>query len=295
MTGYATDQDFLQHIREQREHAHYFRACHSARSHLRLSVDLPLPLLVYERVMDLGNKTTAIYGVGPNSTGLSWVSYIFDYVYQAWLRPYRSDLEFARFLAHILSVQDGERLPETGEIIAVHHALCQQADSFEANKDQHPKPYMGHTGYLLEESSHFRLQPLFRAIIILFDAPKISYKGFEVRIVRTGIEDHLSSPISFHSIQDKSQGYNGDGSTEVTTDLASALEFVLDLERREAAAYPTFYADESIFDRYYGDPNPLARRKHYCGGEIRGPSTTWVTGQPQPKTKRMCFTKELTS
>lgn len=58
-----------------------------------------------------------------------------------------------------------------------------------------------------------------------------------VYLVRTGIEDGLSAPITFESIADKIENHLGDSRDVVKTTLETAVDFVMGLEAREAAVF----------------------------------------------------------
>jgi hypothetical protein len=56
-------------------------------------------------------------------------------------------------------------------------------------------------------------------------------------LVRTGIEDGLSASITFKPVVDKIDGYVGATRSIVKVTVETAIDFVLDLEAREAAVF----------------------------------------------------------
>jgi hypothetical protein len=82
-----------------------------------------------------------------------------------------------------------------------------------------------------------------------------------VLVIRTGVEEGLSAPISFdpiaHQISAFSHGSHGE--TAVETALDTAVDFVMDLEEREVAAFGL-------------RPDPVASTRGLEDGCFQGPS-----------------------
>ena len=83
--------------------------------------------------------------------------------------------------------------------------------------------------------------------------------------MRTGLEAGLSAPISLNSLEAKSLSLDRpELELEPAFDIvrvspATAIEFVLDLEEREAAAFPTKTKSLDLTHDLSLDPPPTAR------------------------------------
>lgn len=100
--------------------------------------------------------------------------------------------------------------------------------------------------YILGQCPNFHLQPLFRGLVVIVDPRKYNevdssaIGGMSVFLVRTGIEEGLSAPITFESLRDVSITSPEPPGNMVETTLDSAITFLIDLEAREYAVtgYP---------------------------------------------------------
>jgi hypothetical protein len=96
---------------------------------------------------------------------------------------------------------------------------------------------------IVDNYQHHVLQPLFRALLIVVDEKdyaqqdSASVGNMSVLMVRTGIEDGLSAPVTFESIRHKSEACDEGTPTIIKTRLETAVDFVISLEAREAAAF----------------------------------------------------------
>ncbi|RFU78648.1 hypothetical protein TARUN_3618 [Trichoderma arundinaceum] len=83
-----------------------------------------------------------------------------------------------------------------------------------------------------------------------------------VLLIRTGVEDGLSEPISFEPIAHKIESFvNGShGETAARMTLETAVDFVISLEKREVAAFGP-------------QPDPVASTRDLENGGICGPSS----------------------
>lgn len=99
---------------------------------------------------------------------------------------------------------------------------------------------------IIRDQHNFILQPLFRALAVAirvqhYDVELTDIGRMPVTLVRTGVEDGLSAPITFDSIASHLtmvvlSGANG-VMTAVETDLETAVGFLMDLEQREIATF----------------------------------------------------------
>lgn len=85
-------------------------------------------------------------------------------------------------------------------------------------------------------------------------------------LVRTGDESHLSAPISFEKIRaeslplDRSEITLNDGIDAIRVSLATAVQFIADLQKREEAAFP-IERDLLLVDKSLC-PSPMEHPRH---------------------------------
>lgn len=91
---------------------------------------------------------------------------------------------------------------------------------------------------------------------MFFDYPAPWLEEGKVQLIKTGLTAGLSQPITFEGIPTE-EPYDPSTNT-ITTDFATAIEFVLALERREIAAGCVNY-DTTAIDKFLGDTDRLAR------------------------------------
>lgn len=96
------------------------------------------------------------------------------------------------------------------------------------------------------ESPYFKfrvLQPLFRALMTIVCSERYENEDsgavgrIPVLLVRMGVEDKLSAPITFESIAGRINGTPKQDGRAVETTLETAVDFVTSLDAREAAAF----------------------------------------------------------
>jgi hypothetical protein len=88
------------------------------------------------------------------------------------------------------------------------------------------------------------LQPLFRAVAIVLRSKDYGISVSTIAeipalLILTGVEEGLSAPITFDSIMDKIGAHHQAGVSvqAAETSLATAVGFLMDLEKRELAAF----------------------------------------------------------
>ncbi|KAI9663471.1 MAG: hypothetical protein M1831_002480 [Alyxoria varia] len=221
--------------------------------------------------------------------------FFYDYTYCLWYKPNKTDLEFGRAFARLVTVLDhnGNSLVSPTHCVPLHAAFCWQIENLPFNKDAHPQstefPITGtHEELCINDDSYlqyFKIRPLFRAIIMAVNTSKLNARNLQVNLIRTGNEKYLSAPINFDGICSMSSGYRGPGTREVETDLKTAVEFVTSLEEREAKAFPEKYKPCEVFDPTLFDPRRVAREQGYPDkGLIEKNSTAWCDVEPkEPK------------
>lgn len=95
-----------------------------------------------------------------------------------------------------------------------------------------------------------------------------------MQLIKTLITAGLSQPITFEGIPTE-EPY-GPSTNTITTDLATAIDFVLALERRENAAGCVNY-DTTAIDKLLGNTDRLAQHLGYPSATVPGPSSSWLT------------------
>jgi hypothetical protein len=191
--------------------------------------------------------------------------------YRLWQLPWQN---------HISSSCEEPRstCPTSHQVLVVHEALCAQVSQRLTNFDESERiraeTEISTRMYFEDQIHHFRLQPLFRAIVMVVEDCGNSVENCRVHLIKTGRVDGLSEPISFESIRHKAHGpFNKD---VVTTDFETALDFLIALERKEVNA-GCASVDAFELDKGLGDAQERAERLGYTSGPIAGPSTLWTT------------------
>ncbi|KAI1318284.1 hypothetical protein F5Y16DRAFT_414462 [Xylariaceae sp. FL0255] len=227
---------------------------------------------------DTCNKTVPIYILAGKSA-LLLNTVLHNYIYRKWFRPYRSEIEYDRFFCKFIiagSLPKEIRLSHstTATMISINKDVCAETDKARFKYDQllvNGGLCLPWSTESLKENQFYILQPLFRAILILvsswdYQLEDSSTVGtIPVYLVLTGITDGLSAPITFESISGKIDTDVGDMPGTVKTTLETAVNFVMGLEAREAAAFGL-------------QPDPVASWKPRGDVErlVEGPSSRFV-------------------
>ncbi|KAK5992998.1 hypothetical protein PT974_06423 [Cladobotryum mycophilum] len=171
-----------------------------------------------------------------------------NYVYRRWFKPYRSEIEHQRFICKFIQPKDavGEASPSQStinNIAFLHRSICAEVETCRRTYIETITSGAPPWGIVKNHQS-FILQPLFQALLIIISPEH--YNGEDsktlgrlpVFLVRTGVGDGLSAPITFEPIADKIiDGYTGETTTTIKTTLETAIDFVIYLEAREATAF----------------------------------------------------------
>ncbi|KAK4044122.1 hypothetical protein C8A01DRAFT_12426 [Parachaetomium inaequale] len=214
------------------------------------------------------NKTAPIYILPGDSTSLwDWrllLVVLHNYLYRTWFRPYRSEIDWGQFLAQVIKVRPGPAPQTTESPVGAARLAASMSCGICAHVEE-TQQKLGDRWYgvmCLEEAvalakelgfpdserinqqKFLVLQPLFRAVAIVLRSsdygtavPAIA--EIPALLVLTGVEEGLSAPITFDSIADKIGAHHqaGDSIQTVETSLATAVGFLMDLEKRELAAF----------------------------------------------------------
>ncbi|KAJ4252829.1 hypothetical protein NW762_010735 [Fusarium torreyae] len=228
------------------------------------------------------NKTAPLYNL--NFSGdkrLEWpLSITLDnYIYRRLFRPYRTSIDLGQYIVkRIMPVE----WPQTSDLetgvrvtLRTHNMIMNALDSVEQ-----------------EDEFHITL-PLFRAIMIII--PVLSYStcddlknlsSIKVLVMATGQQKGLSAPINFALMTEKVKSVKYTGLSGVETDLETAIDFVMALERREEAVFgqqpDPFAAARSLGPAFYKESQDYADRLGWTGGTIVGPSSRWVSDKRFP-------------
>lgn len=255
-----TNEEILHRLRYEEEFRHRFN-----REYFFYRRSLPLPLkpssadlrVELENIQDSCNKSTAIYTINPRPKPHTRAynqdsdnrSDMILYIYERWFQNHNVDTDFGDFVAKLICIRPPlDEQVTVEDIIKVHQLWCEHVDltlpSCATDKsllgvavqDRPYNPDHGPIGINSDQNIHFKLRPLFRALILVADSNS-SQKGSErvVHLIRTNLAE-LSAPITFSSIEPKIDHDFSRG--HVTTTLSAAYDFVMALELREQAAFP---------------------------------------------------------
>ena len=124
----------------------------------------------------------------------------------------------------------------------------------------------GGLGFTSKQWQFHKIRALFRSLIMVVDPSVSNIPGSQaVHLVRTGV-DFLGAPIDF-------EGLGKEEDVSVMISLERAVDFVMELEGREAGALPED-RDMTALDSRLGGVKDI-RRSGYVG-EIRGPTSSWI-------------------
>ncbi|KAL7948524.1 hypothetical protein V8C42DRAFT_314740 [Trichoderma barbatum] len=296
----VTRDELLWFLRTEHEGAHrsniaYPAVIYSYSASARDAAAGCLPDMPKHHWVDTCNKSVPIYII-PSGRWLLLRVVLHNYIYRRWFRPYRSEIDFHRFICRFINPYDiynelsTVSMATIHDIISLNQAICTKV---EAQRSGFMDQYMRCVSVGEKESGpdggtpdHRILQPLFRALLIVVSDEKYNKEtsktvgSLPVHLVRTGIEEGLSAPISFKPIAAKIYRHIEPGRViEVT--IETAIDFVMGLEAREVAAFglrPDPITDWKPFDymikdwQSRGETEPLV-----------GPNSQWVDTKKYPR------------
>ena len=292
-----TNEEILRKVRYYEEWEHRRRREYFAIDRpltLSLTPTLPIPQAQLEQIQDCCNKSTAIYYM------TSTIPFnIMHSIYEQWFRGRNIDINFGKFVAKLIRLEmPSDEQKVTGEdVIGIHKAWCEHVENAlplcspengqtgtELEIFTYRRHHHGLLGINQEQYMHYKLQAIFRALIIVIDS-QASEKSPEtvVHLIRTNMTSELSAPIALESIRPQFEPnlyFGHEKNDVVSTTLSAAIEFVMALESREHAAFPGENCwDPSTVDRRLGgSKSPMERAKEmgYTVPEMREPTTDWV-------------------
>lgn len=206
------------------------------------------------------NKPTTLYWAhsAQRSDTFPCPRFIWGCIFKEWFRyqDYKPRMDFEQFFANPI------RITSTGpstifDILETHEYLHNQASLLldKIKRDERESPRIS----ARPSVQNFKLFPICRAIVMVFDEfvsmEDQDYPDGYVEIdeelqrqnvlmVRTGDESGLSEAINFESVREQAlplarPDLNAhDGIEAIRVTLATAVRFVIDLQRREELAFP---------------------------------------------------------
>ncbi|UKZ84325.1 uncharacterized protein TrAFT101_000238 [Trichoderma asperellum] len=268
--------------------------------------------MTHKQANDCFNKATPIYIFSARRSFYTslLLKLLHNFLYTKWYRPYRNEVEYRRFLAKTFLPQllpsDLQPGPLVDFATKVHDTICKRAqaaqdavkrldpDNLEEPLDSNlPANWWDCEGLdkpgIIQSQKGFILQPLFQAVIISIRLEAFNkdteLSQIPVLLIRTGVEEGLSAPVSFDPIAHKIKGFihSSGGKTAAQMTLETAVEFVISLENREIAAFgyqpsPAVSTQKLHDASSIGDLDIMyeARRMGWGDEVLAGPSSQWV-------------------
>ncbi|RMJ04984.1 hypothetical protein CDV36_014346 [Fusarium kuroshium] len=196
-----------------------------------------------------------------------------NYLYHRWFRPYRSDIEYGQFIAHIFYFQDQPAVLDEDSavelVLSMHGTICSGLDSTTPRTEP-------------EKQQWYMTRPLFRAIAIAIQGKDYNQcdsvhhiTRVPVLIILTGQDDGLSAPVTFDSITD-AEVITIHGKIAARMSLETAIGFIMALEEREDTAFgpqPDPVASTTSYDHWIQTD---ASKLGWGDEPLTGPSSQWV-------------------
>ncbi|QPH03758.1 hypothetical protein C2857_000129 [Epichloe festucae Fl1] len=239
------------HYRAREEEYNRLRAFHQAGPRTyepKLQQDGSLTM-EHHQLAGICNKTAPIYCL-PGSFDDHVRLVIQNYMYRRWFRPYRSELGWGRFLCKFINpvgLDKENAAPSTStlkSLLCLNQSICETVTAQRTQYKQQLASGVGPFDEVVQDHEFYVLQPLFQAIMIVVSVAfyrkedSSSVGRLPVYLVRTGLEDNLSAPITFDAISEKIISHlHGLGTGGVMVTLETAIDFVMDLEAREVAVF----------------------------------------------------------
>ncbi|KAL7934266.1 hypothetical protein V8C35DRAFT_327190 [Trichoderma chlorosporum] len=251
-----------------------------------------LPEISDHHWIEFCNKSVPVYIL----PGDGWVllrAVLDNYIYRRWFRPYRSEIDFSRYICKFILPDD---LPDNltvspstiRDIVLLNHTIINKFESQRILYLEERAAAAAYPRFGPKNLDHYVLQPLFRALLIIVSPEKYNKETssmlghLPVYLVRTGVEEGLSAPISFEPIAARiSNCIELEAGQAVSVTLETAIDFVISLEAREAAAFglrpdpaTDWKPSENMIEAWHsiGDTEPLV-----------GPNSQWVNIEKYPQ------------
>lgn len=242
------------------------------------------------------------------------------YLYDKWFLPYHTDIDFTHFIAKIIVPMDlecGDTKPSAAlvdDIVEINGEIVSHLDKAKkeivegierhiAEGEDQPLEPKEIANYTFEDCElaaspgrfkyHFSVPALFKSLGVILCTEAWGQTGpseignISVCMFLTGTENSgLSAPITFDCIEDKIQAVLQRGPKQaVQTTLDTAIDFIMEIERREAsAAAAAGSPSEPPSGTDYPKPEfPEAYSHFFEGVTVWGPSSGWIDGNSYQK------------
>ncbi|KAH7161952.1 hypothetical protein B0J13DRAFT_614639 [Dactylonectria estremocensis] len=244
-------------------------------------------------VFDACNKSVAVYvpfPLRPHCRAI--LILVHNYLYRRWFRPYQSEIELERFICKIITPTNLPDEPSPSEatiksFIALNGDICAHVKAKHVAYNELVAAGQEIPG-LSQGDNHrlYMLQPLFQALLIIVCVQSYTYREdsttmgqFPVLLVRTGVEEGLSAPITFEGVA--GAGDDSDSAYYIKTTLETAVDFVMSLEAREAAVFGLQPDPEAAWESYHRRlKGRVGQYEKDLGDEpVTGPSSKFVNGK----------------
>ncbi|KAL8725069.1 MAG: hypothetical protein Q9181_006554 [Wetmoreana brouardii] len=218
---------------------------------------------------------------------------VFAATFQEWIRSDEAgpDVDFKHFIANPIRVTPTGPATVRG-IIDAHRSLCTQASDLSRQAEGRSDSFA--KSFTIGRREHYSLLPLYRAIVVIVDENWEPPGGHDVEpdglislhkvaqkqtvlIARTGVEEDLSAPVSFESLREQSLPVGTPYTIPPDIDvvripLAVAVQFIVELEKRESLAYPKTRTETS-HDRFI---DPIPPKEYEGNSEVCKSPELWV-------------------
>ncbi|KAK2685779.1 hypothetical protein QWA68_015191 [Fusarium oxysporum] len=201
---------------------------------------------------------------------------IYNYIYRRWFQPYRTSIYQGQFIIKIIHPDHQVLTSDLDSAVSLamrmHTMINDRLDSIEA------EPF-------------YTTLPLFIAIMIVVTGQLYPTCGIlrnitkmSVLVMATGEQGGLSASITFDSIANGAKPICVGGLNGVETDLETAIEFFMSLEKRKEASFGpqpdpvAALGSPACSPRQgrYKQSRSYADRLRWMGDTIVGPRSEWV-------------------
>jgi hypothetical protein len=197
--------------------------------------------LTLNEFLDTCNKSVPVYILRrPRVRLLRTVLY--NYIHRQWFCPYRSEIDYQRFICKFITPEDLPNdtttpTPSTiNTIVSLNRPIGAGVEALHPTYDEklasrERREVVWNTAQL-EDHRLYVLRLLFQALLIVISIQNYRLENSKaigrlpIFLVRTGIEDGLSAPITFEPIREKSQVESdlGDTRLAIRTTLETAID-----------------------------------------------------------------------
>ncbi len=241
------DHEYVHDIRSSAESSHHrhLRLHHFYKEYRPQIDSVPNLPISHETAESFWNKSVPIYLLRGKKqpvriSGWFYLTVFLNYLYRAWFRPYRSDIEFRQFIARLIRPKGFIDTDDTTSVVdlvlSLTESICDRLDE-SWNAVEKARQMNSHLDWRsisydswvevddvdpdlpsFQHLENFSIRPLFKSIAIAIYNEDFSTCGalsrveqIPVLIILTRKEDGLSAPITFESIKDKATLFVNEG------------------------------------------------------------------------------------